>query len=619
MMDMGQITQGLRADVLQQASGQGINVAQMMENGVSFADIMLLILQNTQSIANGQGIPVTSMPQMNNQADGQISQQENQNEMTFVPDMKNLMPNMVNVVSVTEMPDTADVVNMTEMPDMVNVVNVADVPDAADVVNVSDKTDIQNTENILLMQNADEMLKSPDIHSMAETPEVFNVQNSAEKLLNSFTENKDKSVDYLKVQTEKKSLMPQMNDIDNLSDIPVIENIWQMTQNSDREFKHTENVHMPQMHNFQNEQISVTDNSLINKISDLIGLISPEQLNSSENSSSLINNNFVIDLLSQLDTEGEIKDSFDFSESMLKIDPMQLAGLLDFISTGSGIPQAMDISDSEMFKNIKTVEAVNNSAGKMIFGPEEMIKSGEMEIISYEPAQKNPDSSSWQQPNKQTDENIIDLARTMKGVKENVKSETSDDTSEFSKISASLANVNPDELVQKKDISFERAYAELEMNKAKYGSADEQLYKGISENLERGRSKFTVKLRPEGLGEILVKLVSDEGGKAVLTMVASSEKTAELLNRDLASLQTSLNQHNVEIENNSVKVAETVMHSETAFDQYNERQRDEANQQQHFRQLKKKIGDISDRNISFDAETESVTSAVSDSALNITI
>ena len=102
-------------------------------------------------------------------------------------------------------------------------------------------------------------------------------------------------------------------------------------------------------------------------------------------------------------------------------------------------------------------------------------------------------------------------------------------------------------------------------------------------------------------------------------MIASSEKTAELLNRDLVALQNTLNQHNVEIENNTVKTTETVMHAQSAFDQYDERRQDEANQQNHFRQLKNKIRNVSDKNVSFDSETEPIKSVSDDSALNITI
>lgn len=606
-MDMGQITQDLRADVLNQVSGQGINVAQMMENGVSFADIMLLILQNTQSIANGQGIPLSDMPQMNTGADGQSIDSETvlgqteqsdyltyQNDMLYMPDVKNFISNIQDNTNLFDT-DTSD----TEISDFLHIQN-----ETENLNNSGMRKDIKVSDDDQNILNNSDMRKdikaSDDDQNILHNVDHYissNAGNLAENVPKhdfSFTEDMPIWSVSNEIPADNNSSMPQIKSMaDNNSSVPQINS---MADNDSP---------MPQV------------NSIADKLSDLFGLVSPEFTQTSEKNSSLINNNFVIDLLSQLDTEEEVKDSFDFSESMLKIDPMQLTGLLDYISTGNDIPQAMDIPDSHMFENIENLTSVKAPADKITFDPEEMIKSGEMEIISYVPAKKNAESSSHQ--SQQNEEKVIDIARRMKDIKENVKSEIPEEISEFSKTAAQAANVNPDELAQKRDISFERAYAELEMNKAKYGSADKQLYEGISENLERGRSEFTVKLRPEGLGEILVKLVSNEGGKAILTMVASSEKTAELLNRDLASLQTSLNQHNVEIENNTVKVAETVMHSQTAFDQYNERQQDEAYQQQHFRQLKKKIGDISDRNVSFDVETEPIITSVADSALNITI
>lgn len=603
MMDMGQITQDLRTDVLNQASGQGINVAQMMENGVSFADIMLLILQNTQSIANGQGIPLSDMPQMNTEASGQSNNTmlafdqindnksvldqagqsdylKYQNDMLFMPDAKNFISNIQD--------------NTNKLDDENFISNFQDNPNMLDM----DKLDIE-TPKFLYIQNETENLKNSDMQQdIKNSDDSQNVSNNAENYIS-------RNSDQLTENTPK-------HDFSFTEDMP----IWSVS-NENTADRSSVDRNTVDRNPVDRNQAEPQINSMAEKLSDLFELVSPEFAQVSDKNSSLMNNNFVMDLLSQLDTEEEVKDSFDFSESMIKIDPMQLTGLLDYISTGNDIPQAMDIPDSHMFENIENLTSVKAPADKITFDPEEMIKSGEMEIISYVPAKKNAESSNNQA--EQSEEKVIDIARRMKDIKENVKSELPEEISDFSKAAAQTANVNPDELAQKRDISFERAYAELEMNKAKYGSADKQLYEGISKNLERGRSEFTVKLRPEGLGEILVKLVSNEGGKAILTMVASSEKTAELLNRDLASLQTSLNQHNVEIENNSVKVAETVMHSQTAFDQYNERQQDEAYQQQHFRQLKKKIGDISDRNVSFDVETEPVTAAVADSALNITI
>ncbi len=661
MMDMGQITQGLRADILQQAAGQGINVAQMMEAGVSFADIMLLILQNTQSIANGQGItmpqnsqqtsqmPMTDLPQMSQQSsEGQTTQSGemiNQNEMSFMPDMKNLMPNMLNIQSNADMAEVLNKVGTAYNAETAETEIIADVSENVEASDVTVSQPVQNIpQQVQSNQNAqmnDEsfVMQNNTVTDNTVKPEVDAMKVNTENPLKSdglqqsinmpVVLEMEQTAFRTQVNTENKAVMPQVNEFVNNAEIPVIENIWQMTADTLLKPVHDNSdnkVHSSQFHNadtyisqsanidannMQNADIS----SLAQKLSEVVGLISPEFVNASENNSSMMNNSFVMDLISELSTDGEIKDSFDMSESILKIDPMQLAGLLDFISTGNGIPQAIDVSDSQMFKNLDSISDVKSTAEKIAFDPQEMLKTGEMEIVSYTPAKKNTDNS--QQQSKQSDESTIDLARTMKSVREKVKTEVSENTDKFSEIATSMTTSNAEEIAKKVDISFERAYAELEMNKAKYGSADEQVYKGISENLERGRSEFTVRLRPEGLGEILVKLVSDEGGKAVLTLVASSEKTAELLNKDLASLQTSLNQHNVEIENNSVKTAETVMNAQTAFDQYNERQQDEARQQHHFRQVKKNISEKSDNNSTFESET--VMDTASDSALNITI
>ena len=105
----------------------------------------------------------------------------------------------------------------------------------------------------------------------------------------------------------------------------------------------------------------------------------------------------------------------------------------------------------------------------------------------------------------------------------------------------------------------------------------------------------------------------------LLTMVASSAKTAELLNHDLSSLQSSLSQHNVEIANNSIEVAKNVMPASSAFDQYDERRQDEGNQQNQFRQIRSKVRNVSVGEVSFDSDTKPSLDKVLDQSLNILI
>jgi len=727
-MDAGQITQGLRADVLAQAASQGVNVTQLMASGVSFADIMLMLVQNQQQTLGANIDPnAAEQPLMQdnhnmtddmllpfmqncqnpaemeqvlniqNQSDSQKVlyipneeqvQDENQQNSVQIPQDANVqntvqvpVPQEENVQNTVQIPNKEIVQNAVQIPNKENVQNVVQIPNKENVqsaVQVPNKEIVQNTVQIPNRENVQNAVQVPqeeNLQNAVQVPQEENLQNAVhvpqeENLQNTVRvpnkeivqntvqipnrenvqnavqvpqeENLQNAVHVPQEENVQNTVqVPQEENVQNAVQVPQGENVPDQEQKVDFPFNRE---YMPQFdirhYNVQNKNLNshktadfsevqnadktVLDDKAKQRLAEILGAISPEIMKSTENTSSYSNNSFVGDLFSELPSEGEMKDSFDFSDSMLKVDPTQLAGLLNFIGTGNSIPVVSDISDNELFsgiENIENISKIQSSSDKLLFNPEEMIKSGEMEIVSYIPAENNSQSSSSQQNNhkQMSDDETIDLARTMKSAKENVSNDMSEDSVKFSEMSA-MAAANPDDLARKVDISFDRAYAELEMNKAKYGSADEQMYKGIADNLEKGRSEFTVKLRPEGLGEILVKLVSDEGGKAVLSLVASSEKTAELLNRDLATLQSSLNQLDVEIENNTVKTTQTVVHAETtAFDQFSERQQDEANQQHHFRNLKNKLGNVSDRNASFEPEDEILTQSAVDSALNIKI
>lgn len=63
-----------------------------------------------------------------------------------------------------------------------------------------------------------------------------------------------------------------------------------------------------------------------------------------------------------------------------------------------------------------------------------------------------------------------------------------------------------------------------------------QLETGIRENLEVGKREFTMKLKPESLGEITVRLTED-ADKMTLHIVTASHKTAGLINDELSALR----------------------------------------------------------------------------------
>ncbi len=67
------------------------------------------------------------------------------------------------------------------------------------------------------------------------------------------------------------------------------------------------------------------------------------------------------------------------------------------------------------------------------------------------------------------------------------------------------------------------------------------------QTLTTNKNEFTVKLNPEGLGEITVKL-TDTAGTLSLVLTASSTETARLLNAEMATLQSTLRPFQTEAE-----------------------------------------------------------------------
>ena len=114
-------------------------------------------------------------------------------------------------------------------------------------------------------------------------------------------------------------------------------------------------------------------------------------------------------------------------------------------------------------------------------------------------------------------------------------------------------------------------------------NVSEQITDGVKANLNLEKTEFTVKLNPESLGEVTIKLV-EEGGKMLLDITTASESTAKLLNSDLTALRDSLGNINLEIREVTVQAPETVDESIAQFNmtsqQFSDRRRAFNNQQQ---------------------------------------
>ena len=114
-------------------------------------------------------------------------------------------------------------------------------------------------------------------------------------------------------------------------------------------------------------------------------------------------------------------------------------------------------------------------------------------------------------------------------------------------------------------------------------NVSEQITDGVKANLNLEKSEFTVKLNPESLGEVTIKL-AEEGGKMVVNITAASESTAKLLNGDLTALRDSLGSLNLEIREVTVEAPQNIEESVAQFNmtsqQFSDRQRAFNNQQQ---------------------------------------
>ena len=267
----------------------------------------------------------------------------------------------------------------------------------------------------------------------------------------------------------------------------------------------------------------------------------------------------------------------DFSENIISADPVQLSGLLGVVMTGNSIPDNSGII-STLYKEmpVNTDSFAGNKTTAYDF-VNKYIESGELEIVGFTPKSVNAafQSNAEAYSSEENSEGLMDFYRTMQNAMDTIPSVKKSETAEEPENIGILQ-----EKASELDIRFDQISSDIKM-KEEFEAPETQLLKGVEEKLKKGNSEFTVKLKPEGLGEIFVKLVQNDGGKMLMSMTASNIKTAELLNSNLSSLQSSLSQHNVEIVNPS-DMTSTVMAMSPAFEQYYGQQQGGNQQNQQF-------------------------------------
>lgn len=75
----------------------------------------------------------------------------------------------------------------------------------------------------------------------------------------------------------------------------------------------------------------------------------------------------------------------------------------------------------------------------------------------------------------------------------------------------------------------------------------DQVQSRVALNLKEGNDEFVMKLRPEGLGEITVKMVMQEGGKIVVNIQTQSQEAKAILSQEMNQLKSSLLAYNTEV------------------------------------------------------------------------
>lgn len=112
----------------------------------------------------------------------------------------------------------------------------------------------------------------------------------------------------------------------------------------------------------------------------------------------------------------------------------------------------------------------------------------------------------------------------------------------------------------------------------------QQIETGLEKNLALGKNEFTIKLKPESLGEITVKL-TEEAGKATLTITTASAATAKLLNSDLDALKAAVAPLNVRVNEAVIQTAAPRQSGSQQFDMAGQQFAGQQQQQQFAQQF----------------------------------
>lgn len=110
----------------------------------------------------------------------------------------------------------------------------------------------------------------------------------------------------------------------------------------------------------------------------------------------------------------------------------------------------------------------------------------------------------------------------------------------------------------------------------------EQVKAGIFENVSQGKNEFVVRLKPEGIGEIEVRL-SENKDKISLSIITNSPQTARLISNEILALQNALRPLNAEVQQVTT-MAEAVAASQESTQYSAQNQMTDQGRQSHSQQ-----------------------------------
>jgi len=134
---------------------------------------------------------------------------------------------------------------------------------------------------------------------------------------------------------------------------------------------------------------------------------------------------------------------------------------------------------------------------------------------------------------------------------EEVKSRLADEAEAAAKVSAAAADISG--LTE----NFRILARDVGLNPSeKHLPLFDQVQAGLFKGLGSGKGEFVIRLFPEGLGELTVKL-SESDGVSTLRIIAANSEAARLINGDLDALRLALAPMRVEVQDAVTRVVES--------------------------------------------------------------